>query len=78
MKSQQQIDDMFDHHPPLDVNVPRHEVIRQGFKDLATVLALTLPEGNSNQMRCNALAYTKLEEAAMWANKSIAYLSTED
>lgn len=58
----------FEHHPPKDAfAIRRHEDTRSETRELAKFYEATLPEG-----REKALALTKLEEALMWANASIA------
>jgi hypothetical protein len=66
--SYQDIDRRFDHHPPKDADtIQLHTITRSKAKDLAEYFEAALPEG-----REKALALTKLEEALMWANASIA------
>lgn len=43
------------------------EKIRENFKNLAVILNLTLPESEEK-----VITFTKLQEASMWAIKSIS------
>jgi hypothetical protein len=64
----QDIDRRFDHHPPKDEDtIRRHTDARAKAKELAEFFEATLLEG-----REKSVALTKLEEALMWANASIA------
>ena len=78
MKSSEQVSDMFDYHPPTDVTIKKHQIVRETFKYLTNFLDEILPEETNEQRRCKALAFTKLEEAAMWSSKSIAYSSIDN
>ena len=53
------------HVPPEDVT-PTIEELRYVAKEFCHAIAGKVPDG-----RCQALAYTKLEEALMWAVKGI-------
>jgi hypothetical protein len=57
----------FTYHPPKDHQPRQYEAIRQGGRELAELIDDECPES-----REKALAMTKLEEAIMWANASIA------
>ncbi len=57
----------FRHHPPKDDQAERYEMIRGQALVFAKDLVLLTPRS-----REQALALTKLEEAVMWANASIA------
>jgi hypothetical protein len=58
----------FKYHPPRDEKTKQtHELVRAEFLALANKLDDLLPEG-----REKSLVLTKLEEAMMWANASIA------
>ena len=63
----QQIDNNFKYHPPKEGQVDKYTDIR----DVAKALALTIDEYCPNS-REKSLAITKVEEAVMWANASIA------
>ena len=64
---QTDLDNRFDHHPPDVLKAAVHQLLRGIFKDVASVVAHECPEG-----REKSLAITKLEEALMWANASVA------
>jgi hypothetical protein len=57
----------FGYHSPTEVTGAQHQMIREEFITLAHFLNETLPEG-----RAKSVALTELENAAMWANKSVA------
>lgn len=48
------------------------DIIRAEFVTLAGTLSVSLPEG-----RNKSLVFTKLEEAAMWAQKAVAHDTDE-
>lgn len=57
----------FGYHPATPETIPLHENVRALSLELAVIFDQGLPEG-----REKALALTKLQEAAMWANAAIA------
>jgi hypothetical protein len=57
----------FSYHPPKGDQPARYEKIRAAAKTFALLIADLCPD-----RRERSLALTKLEEAAMWANASIA------
>lgn len=57
----------FTYHAPKDGQPARYEQIRYDARQFAELIDRTCPES-----REKALAFTKLEEAVMWANASIA------
>lgn len=58
----------FTHHPPKDqATISAHEDTRTAALLFAMMVDENVPEG-----REKALAYTKIEEAMMWANAGIA------
>ena len=61
------LDNVFTYHPPKDGQQERYERLRSTAKDLATDILALCPDS-----RERSLAMTKLEEAVMWANASIA------
>lgn len=66
--SEQEIEKRFTYHPPVDVRVrAAHDDVRALFKAVAQTLNDRLPAG-----RETALAFTTLEEAAMWCHAAIA------
>ena len=61
------IEKNFTYHPPKPGQPERYGVIRKEAKELATVIDKCCPDS-----RERSLAFTKLEEAVMWANAAIA------
>ncbi len=57
----------FTYHPPKDDQADRYQNIRAGGHWLASVIDTLCPDS-----REKSLAITKLQEAVMWANASIA------
>jgi hypothetical protein len=57
----------FTHHPPKGDQAVRYAEIRSRAGDLASFIVSVTPHSGEQ-----ALAVTKLEEAVMWANASIA------
>lgn len=57
----------FTYHPPFGNQISRYSHIRNTIKQAAEAVVLFCPES-----RERSLAITKLEEAVMWANASIA------
>ena len=57
----------FTYHSPKDDQPERYEMIRDKGKELAIIINHLCPES-----REQSLAFTKLEEAVMWANAAIA------
>ena len=57
----------YTYHAPKADQPQRYEAIRAKAKELATLIEGTCPDS-----REKSLAHTKLEEAVMWANASIA------
>jgi hypothetical protein len=67
------LDDRFKHHPPSTQEVAdTHIEVRRLLSELAGRIDSLVPDG-----REKSLAITKLEEAAMWANKAIALRNNE-
>jgi len=62
-----QIENNFKYHPPKGNQQERYVTIRNEAKDLAISIDALCPDS-----REKSLAMTKLEEAVMWANASIA------
>lgn len=67
MEKALEIVNSFTYHKPTDSQIPKYETLRNMGKDLALKIQGLCPES-----RATSLAITKLEEAIMWANKSIA------
>ncbi len=65
--TEQELENSYKHHTPKDDQADRYEGLRSGGRVLAERVMRTCP--NSRE---RALALTKIEEAIMWANKSIA------
>ena len=63
----EQIERAFTYHAPKDNQPKRYEAIREKAKELAYLIDGLCPDS-----REKSLAMTKLEEASMWANASIA------
>lgn len=61
------IEKNFTYHAPKQGQPERYELIRNKAKELALVIEKSCPDS-----REKSLAFTKLEEAVMWANASIA------
>ena len=61
------IEKNFTYHAPKQGQPERYELIRNKAKELALVIEQACPDS-----REKSLAFTKLEEAVMWANASIA------
>jgi hypothetical protein len=61
------LDNNFMYHQPIGDQPERYEALRIKAKGLAMLINKSCPES-----REKALAMTKLEEATMWANASIA------
>ena len=65
--SEEQIENNFKHHELKPGQTEKYNLLRQKTKELAYLVDDLCP--NSRE---RALAMTKLEEAVMWANSSIA------
>jgi hypothetical protein len=63
----EQINNNFTYHAPKDDQQARYESLRSVAKDLAVLI-----NSYCKESREKSLAMTKLEEAVMWANASIA------
>lgn len=63
----QDLENRFTYHQPKADQASRYEQLRRMALDLAMEINLHCPES-----REKSLAFTKLEEAVMWANASIA------
>lgn len=61
------LDNNFKYHPPKGDQQDRYEQIRAGGREMAGYITKLTPPS-----REQSLALTKLEEAVMWANASIA------
>ena len=61
------IDNIFTYHAPKSDQGKRYDEIRKTACSLATVLNILCPDS-----REKSVAITKLQEAVMWANASIA------
>ena len=61
------IENAFTYHRPKGDQPERYERLRAEAKDLAALIEKSCPDS-----REKSLAFTKLEEAIMWANASIA------
>lgn len=63
----QELERRFTYHTPKDGQPAKYERIRDEMKKVALLVLDLCP-----QSREQALAFTKLEEACMWANAAIA------
>ena len=63
----------FTYHSPKGDQPERYELIREGGFALANMILHSCPDS-----REKSLAFTKLEEAIMWANASIARNEKEE
>lgn len=62
------LNNRFGYHQPSSQHIiDKHQQVREGCHYAANVIATNCPEG-----REKSLAFTKLEEAMMWANAAIA------
>lgn len=64
------IENRFGYHKATEKTGPIHQEIRSEFMGFAAYLNSTLPDG-----RAKSVAFTELENAAMWANKAIAEMA---
>lgn len=62
-----ELENRFGYHPATPITIPLHEQVRTRFFELAIWMNDMLPEG-----REKSLAFTALQEAAMWSNGAIA------
>jgi hypothetical protein len=62
-----QIQNRFTYHAPKGTQPERYVAVRDKARELAILIAQT-----SHESREQSLAFTKLEEAIMWANAGIA------
>lgn len=67
MSNPDKYDNTYSYHPPKGDQNDRYEAIRDNAKQLAMLFDIVCPDS-----RERSLAHTKLEEAVMWANASIA------
>jgi hypothetical protein len=58
---------IYKYHPPTDDQKARYEELRNAAKALAELIARLCPIAHET-----STAFTRLEEAVMWANASIA------
>jgi len=68
----ERIENNFTYHPPQDVQAKKYIRIREIAKQLALGIAEMCPDS-----RERSVALTKVEEAVMWANASIARNNAE-
>lgn len=67
MITNEDIVNRFGYHKADDKTGPAHQNVRGAFIEFSKYLNEQVPDGRSK-----SLAFTKLEEAAMWANKAVA------
>ena len=65
-----EIEHRFGFHPATSVTAPKHDNVRSAFIAFAEYLDNILPDG-----RAKSTSFTKLQEAAMWANYGVAELA---
>lgn len=65
--TQDDINNIFTYHKPINDQPQRYEAIREKAKELATLINISCPES-----REKSLAITNLQQSIMWANASIA------
>lgn len=63
----EQLENNFKYHSPKEGQPEKYTLIREKAKELAYLI-----DGNCPNSREKSLAITKIEEASMWANASIA------
>lgn len=66
-RTAESIAERFDVHPASPERQKTHQRVREACKALAEFIAANVPAG-----RERSLAFTKLEETMMWANKGVA------
>ena len=62
-----ELENRFGYHAANSTTIPLHEQVRTRFYELAIWMNDMLPEG-----REKSLAFTALQEAAMWSNGAVA------
>ena len=67
MMAENELDVRFTYHAPKENQPQKYELIRASARQLATLVTDLCPES-----REKSLAMTKIDEAIMWANASIA------
>lgn len=65
-----EIENRFGYHKGTEVTAPLHQAIRAKYIEMAKWLDEVLPHG-----RAKSVAFTELENAAMWSNKAIAEMA---
>jgi len=63
----EKINNIFTYHAPKGDQTERYELIRNKAKEIYTLI-----NDNCKDSREKSLAFTKIEEAVMWANAGIA------
>jgi hypothetical protein len=63
----EEMETRFTYHAPKGDQTKKYEIIREMAKTFATLLSNICPD-----CRETSLAFTKIEEAVMWANAAIA------
>ncbi len=61
------LDPRFIYHPPQGTQADRYQQIRNSAKALATMIEVSCPPSPERDLAC-----TRVREASMWANASIA------
>jgi len=73
MKAENEINESFKYHKPFGTMNERFGVLREKARELAILINISCPDS-----REKSIAFTKLEESIMWANKSIAVNEKEE
>lgn len=67
MKTKEEINNIFDYHPPKKGQSELYEAIREKAKEFAELINQLCPDS-----REKSISFSHLEESVFWANASIA------
>ena len=73
MRSLSEVHGQFGYHPATEETAPKHNGLREAFKQFASAVWHLIPEGPEK-----TLAFRKLQEAQMYGNLAIALLAPLD